>query len=83
MARLLNLFLATGLAILPISAFAQQSTTSAQPNAVAAQGTGTDAKAPVSDSKASLSTKATKANHAKLGTRTPAAAAKSAEPGKS
>jgi hypothetical protein len=78
MTRISSLLLATGLAILPIGAFAQQNTTPAAP---AAQVTKTDVKAP--GVKTPVATKDAKATHAKLGATTPAVPAKTAEPSKS
>jgi hypothetical protein len=76
MTSISSLFLATSLVILPVAAFAQQ--TAAPTGQNATQVTKTDAKA--SGIKTPVATKDT---HAKLGTTTPAAPAKTAEPGKS
>jgi hypothetical protein len=82
MIRISSLLLATGLAILPIGAFAQQAATPApmgQPATTSAQTT----KAPAPGVKTAVSTKDTKSAHAKLGTTAPSVPAKTAEPSKS
>jgi hypothetical protein len=88
MTRLSNLLLVTGIAILPIGAFAQQSTMpvttpTAQLATITAPSAKTDAKSPVAGVKTVESTKHTKPAHTKLGTTAPVAPAKTAEPGKS
>ena len=96
MTRISSLLLATGLAILPAGAFAQQNATPsttqmAQPATTAAQTTKSDVKTPAmhmtktpaATVKTTVVSKDTKATHAKLGTTTPATPAKTAEPSKS
>jgi hypothetical protein len=82
MNRISSLILTTGLAILPIGAFAQQTATPApmtKPAATAAQ----TAKTPAPGVKPTVSMKDSKSTHAKLNTATPAVPAKTTEPGKS
>jgi hypothetical protein len=86
MSRISSLLLVTGLSILPVVAFAQQNATPVQPAAPASQPAATPApmsKAPAPGVKTTVSKKETGSNHAKLGTTTPAAPAKTVEPGKS
>jgi hypothetical protein len=76
MTRISGLLLATGLAILPIGAFAQQTAApaaapTAQPAAPAAQAPSTDTKAPAA--KAHVTKKHTRTTHAKHTTTAPAA----------
>jgi len=82
MIRISSLLLATGLAILPMAAFAQPAATPApmgQPATTSPQMT----KAPAPGVKTAVSTKDAKTTHAKLGTTAPSVPAKTAEPGKS
>jgi hypothetical protein len=91
MKRISSLFLATSLVVLPVAAFAQQTTAPvaapvAQPAThqiaqPATQMTKTDAKAP--SVKMSVATKDIRTTHSKPGTTTPTAPAKTAEPSKS
>jgi hypothetical protein len=80
MTRISGLLVATGLAILPIAAFAQQTaapagTPTEQPSAQAAPATSTETKAPVKTpaAKTHVVTKHTRTIHAKHTTTTPAA----------
>jgi hypothetical protein len=84
MIRTSSLLLATGLAILPIGAFAQQTvmpTATPAPMGQAASDSPAMTKAPSGTT--SVPTKDAKTTHAKLHTTTPAAPAKAAEPSKS
>jgi hypothetical protein len=84
MTRVSSLLLATGLAILPIGAFAQSTaapTTTPAPMGQATAASPDTTKAPAS--KKVVSAKVSKPTHAKLGTTAPAAPVKATEPGKS
>lgn len=80
MKRISSLLVATGLAILPVAAFAQQNVAPAQPLAPATQMNSTDAKAPAPGVKTTMPMKHGKSTHAKTNTAAPA---KTAEPSKS
>jgi hypothetical protein len=81
MTRISSLVLATGLAILPIGAFAQPN--AAPVIAPMAQSAPQASKTPSNTVKTTVSTKDAQPTHAKTGTTTPAAPAKTAEPSKS
>jgi len=86
MTRISSLLLATGLAILPIGAFAQSNVApNAAPTAAPAPMAqpAAPSKTPANSAKTTVSTKDAKSTHAKMGTTTPAAPAKTAEPSKS
>jgi hypothetical protein len=85
MTRISSLLFATSLAILPIGAFAQATppNTPTQPPSASAAPMKTDAKTPTASKKTDASMKDTKSSHAGLGSKTPPAPSKTAEPGKS